>query len=118
MAPDCPRLGLSAGIGPNVATTIESTGDIESIILTDGLVSGTTAQLVFRTFDDVSPPLTVRVKDPTGKTILDRVIRDLPTGQPQSSPPLTFSIAQSGAYKISIRELYGKLEGQATLTVP
>jgi hypothetical protein len=101
-----------------VAATIESTGEIETIIQSDELVSGTTAQLVFRAFEDASPPFTIKVRDPAGKLILDRVIRDLPTGRPQSPPAVTFSIAQPGVYKISIRELYGKMEGLATLTVP
>lgn len=76
-----------------------------------------TARVVFRSWDDVSPPFTVKVKDPTGKTVLERVIRELPTGRPQSAPPLTFSVAIVGAYKISIKELYGGKEGEATLTV-
>jgi hypothetical protein len=98
--------------------TIESTGDIESIVQTDDLKPGMTAKLVFRSWDDVSPPFTVKVRDPAGKTVLDRVIRELPTGRPQSAPPLTFSVASSGQYKITIKELYGGHEGDATLTVP
>ena len=101
-----------------MAATIESTGEIESIIESDELVSGTTAQLVFRAYDDATPPFTIKVRDPTGKLILDRVIRELPTGRPQSAPAISFSIEQSGVYKISIRELYGKMGGEATLTVP
>lgn len=98
--------------------TIESTGDIESICQSaDALKSGDTARLVFRTWDDASPPFTVKVRGPDGKMVLERVIRELPTGQPQSAPPITFAVHGSGRYAISIKELYGKKEGVATLTV-
>jgi len=101
-----------------VSATIQSKGEIESIIQSgDALSAGHTARLVFRTWDDASPPFTVKVRDPTGKTVLDRVIRELPTGEPQSAPPITFSVAVVGQYDISIRELYGKMEGLASLTV-
>lgn len=100
-----------------VSSTIESTGDIETICQTDDLSPGKTARLVFRAWDDASPPFTIKVRGPGGKTILERVIRDLPTGRPQSAPPVTFSVAQSGEYKIAITELYGDAEGEAVLRV-
>ena len=102
---------------PDVASTIESFGDIESICQADDLSAGKTARMVFRSWVDVTPPFTVKVRGPDGRTILDRVIRELPTGEPQSAPPLTFSVMQAGSYSIAIRELYGKKEGGATLTV-
>ncbi len=98
--------------------TIESKGDIESICQSaDSLQTGDTARLVFRSWDEASPPFTVKVKGPDGKPVLDRVIRELPTGQPQSAPPVTFAVRAAGIYKITIKELYGKKEGLATLTV-
>jgi hypothetical protein len=100
-----------------VAATIESSGDIEVVCQTDGLAVGITARLVFRSWDAVNPPFTVKVRGPSGKMILDRVIRDLPTGRPQSSPPVTFSVSGAGEYMITIAELYGKAEGAATLRV-
>lgn len=99
-------------------STIESSGDIETICQSDDLAPGKTARLVFRAWDDTTPPFTVKVRSPAGKTILERVIRDLPTGQPQSAPPVTFSVAMSGEYKITISELYGKAAGEAILRVP
>jgi hypothetical protein len=101
-----------------VAAKIESKGDIESICQSAGaLNAGDTAQLVFRTWDDASPPFTLKIRDPEGKTVLDRVIRELPTGQPQSAPPIAFLVRDKGAYQIAIKELYGKKEGVATLRV-
>ncbi len=100
-----------------MAANLQSRGDIESIIQTDDLSAGKTARLVFRTWDPASPPFTVKVRDPTGKTILDRVIRELPTGEPQSAPPVMFTLTVPGKYDIEIRELYGKMEGAATLNV-
>jgi hypothetical protein len=101
-----------------VAAKIESKGDIETICQgASALRAGENAQLVFRTWDDASPPFTLKVKDPEGKIVLDRVIRELPTGQPQSAPPIPFLARSNGAYQISIKELYGKKEGLATLRV-
>lgn len=98
--------------------SIESTGDIESICQgADSLNTGGTARVVFRTWDDASPPFTVKVRGPDGKTVLDRVIRELPTGEPQSAPPVTFAVRSAGTYNISIKELYGKKEGSAKLHV-
>jgi hypothetical protein len=101
-----------------VSATIESSGSIETICDTDDLAPGKTARLVFRAWDDASPPFTIKVRSPAGKIILERVIRELPTGRPQSAPPVTFSVAMSGEYKISISELYGDAAGDAILRVP
>jgi hypothetical protein len=100
-----------------VAAKIQSTGDIESICESDDLADGMTASLVFRTWDDASPPFTVKIRSPDGKMILDRVIRELPTGKPQSAPPVTFNIVGAGIYRIEIKELYGNKLGEAELTV-
>jgi hypothetical protein len=97
-----------------VGARIQSKGDIESICLS---ADGGVAKLAFKAYDDASPPFMVKVRDPQGKMVVDRVIRELPTGAPQSPPPLTFSCTVTGEYRIQIRELYGKAEGEATLTV-
>ncbi len=97
---------------------IENSGDIEAILQKTDLSAGGTASVIFKAWDDVSPPMTVKVRGPDGKVILERVIRDLPTGRPQSAPPITFLVAVSGAYKIDISQLYGSAAGHATLHVP
>ena len=101
-----------------VPARIENTGDIEVILQASDLAPGGTASVIFKAWDDVSPPMTVKVRGPDGKIILERVIRDLPTGRPQSAPPITFLVAVSGAYKIEISQLYGSAAGQATLHIP
>jgi hypothetical protein len=101
-----------------VAATVKNTGDIDVICQkADALAPGQTASIVFKCWDDPSPPFTVKVRAPDGKLILDRVIRNFPKDEPQSAPPVTFTVAEAGDYKIQISELYGKLEGEATLTV-
>ncbi len=97
--------------------TIESSGEIEIVCesLAD-LSPNKMAKLVFRTWEDASPPYQIRVKSPSGNIILERVIRVLPTGQPQSPPPVMFSVVK-GDYDITIVELRGKREGHAILTV-
>jgi hypothetical protein len=99
---------------PNV---IEISGTIETICGVSSLTVGDTVKLVFRALDDSEPPYTCKVTSPAGKVIVERVLRDLPTGKPQSAPPVTFVVAQSGPYKVDVWQLYGKSKGQATLHV-
>jgi hypothetical protein len=49
--------------------------------------------------------------------IFERVLRELPTGQPQSAPPVEFSAGAAGEYKLEIKQLYGKQKGEAELHV-
>jgi hypothetical protein len=101
-----------------VAATIQSSGDIESICQApDAVGVGQVARIIFRAWDDVTPPFTVKVRGPDGKLVVDRVIRELPTGRPQSAPPVTFSVTMAGDYQIEIKELYGKAEGAARFAV-
>lgn len=97
---------------------VDYSGGIESICQDPGaLAPGMTAKLVFRAWDDVSPPVTIKVRAPDGTIILDRVIRELPTGSPQSGAPVTFLVAAAGTYQVHIKELYGQVEGSAKLVV-
>lgn len=100
-----------------VSQVIESTGTIETICDAAALKVGDTVKLVFRALDDAEPPFNVRVISPAGKVLLERVLRDLPTGRPQSAPPITFTAGVDGVYKVEIWQLYGKGRGQALLTV-
>lgn len=100
-----------------MARPLESTGDIETISQTDPVTTGDTVKLVFRAEEDAEPPFTVKIKSPSGKVILERVLRELPTGKPQSAPPLTFTPSAPGDYRIEIKQLNGKQRGEATLRV-
>jgi hypothetical protein len=101
-----------------VSARIEYSGGIECICQeSSALAPGLTAKLIFRVWDDVTPPVTIKVKAPDGKIILDRVIRELPTGSPQSGAPVTFLVPTAGVYHVHVKELYGQVEGSAKLTV-
>lgn len=95
---------------------IESSGNIETICGASTFKVGDAVSLAFRTLDESEPPFTVRIKAPDGKVIVERVLRDLPTGKPQSSPPVQFKIDLPGEYRVDIWQLYGKCRGQALLT--
>ena len=100
-----------------MARTIESVGDIETICKSDPAKAGEEIKLVFRTEEDVEPPFTLKIKSPGGKVIVERVIRDLPTGKPQSAPPVTFTPSSGGEYKVEIKQIQGKQKGEAVLRV-
>jgi len=96
---------------------VENSGDIETYSEADPVQAGDTVRLIFRADDEAVPPFTIRIRSPSGKIILERVLRDLPTGQPQSSPPVQFTASAAGDYKIEIWQLYGKQRGDAVLHV-
>jgi hypothetical protein len=100
-----------------MSATIESSGAIDIKCDTDGLVAHKTAKLTFHAWDDATPPFKLKVVSPTGNLIVDRVIRDLPTGEPQAPDPVSFSVV-SGEYKITIQQLRGKATGEASLRIP
>jgi len=100
-----------------VARTIESTGDIETVCMTSPLQVGEVVTLVFRAYDEATPPFNLRIKSPSGKTIVERVLRELPTDQPQSAPPVSFTVSAAGEYKLEIKQLYGKQKGEALIRV-
>ncbi len=96
---------------------IEVHGDIEIICQSiSELGPNKMARLVFRTYGESMPPWQIRVTSPSGKMILERVLRELPTGEPQSPPPITFSV-QKGVYQITVAQLKGDEEGHATIHV-
>jgi len=49
---------------------------------------------------DLSCPRRAIRLESAGKTIVERVLRELPTGQPQSAPPITFTVSSPGEYKV------------------
>jgi hypothetical protein len=96
---------------------IDTSGNIETICDASSFKVGDPISLVFRVLDDSEPPYTVRIKAPDGKVIVERVLRDVPTGKPQSAPPVGFVAGIDGEYTIEIVQLYGKSRGQALLRV-
>lgn len=97
--------------------TIECHGEIEIVCQAIGDVApNKQAKLVFRTWEDAGPPFQISIKSPTGNIIVERVMRILPTGEPQSPPPVTFTVIK-GKYEIAINELRGTAEGHAVLDV-
>ncbi|MFO0757318.1 MAG: hypothetical protein U0359_12555 [Byssovorax sp.] len=100
-----------------MARTIDSSGDIETICKTSPLRAGDTATLFFQGDEDLEPPFTLKIKSPAGVVIIERVLRELPTGKPQSAPPVTLTLSAAGEYKIEIKRLNGKQKGEAILRV-
>ncbi len=100
-----------------MAASIENHGEIEILCqsLSD-VAPGKTVRLVFRPYVTGVPPYQVRVRAPSGKVILERVLRELPTGEAQTAAPITFSV-QAGQYEISVKQLTGGTEGKAQLVV-
>jgi hypothetical protein len=100
-----------------VAQSVESSGDIETVCKQSPIRAGDVVELVFRAYDDAEPPFNIKIKSPSGKVIVERVLRELPTGKPQSAPPVQFTVSAPGEYQIQIKQLYGKQQGDATLRV-
>jgi hypothetical protein len=112
-----------------MSSHFESSGDIEVTASTTsagarpgnrvfGAISpGDRLYLVFTPIDATSPPYGLKIVSPSGATIMDTILRDLPTGLPQSPQPVEFVVAAKGTYRIEIREMKGRQRGEATLKV-
>src|SRR5262245_2195992 len=110
-------------------SVLESYGDIEVHCHPAGSATRSTAPyfgtlgpgdrlaLLFTPGDGTNPPYSLRIISPTGATIVDTIIRDLPTATPQSPPPIEFVVSANGIYKIEIREQRGRARGEAKLRV-
>lgn len=101
-----------------MAQFIESSGEIEIISTlprSQKFSIGDRVQLVFKPIYEPNPPYQLKVISPSGAAIVDSIIRALPTGEPQSAPPIEFSPSALGIYKIEIREMKGRAFGAGKL---
>lgn len=100
---------------------IDSSGEIETLfhdtILHREADVGDKFLLVFRTQGDIDGSVSVIVVSPSGTKIVERVLRDLPTGMPQSAPPVEFIPSAKGTYTVEVREVRGSQRGHATIKV-
>ncbi len=83
----------------------------------DDVTIGDRVALHFFAGGDGTPPFSLKIRAPTGAMVVDRILRDLPTGLPQSEPPIELVVSLRGNYAIEIREVRGNLWGKATLRV-
>lgn len=109
---------------------IDSTGDFEvfahiagaansrsSVPSYDEIGIGERVALLFLPAEGSNPPYTLKIFSPSGVNIIDTVLRDLPTGSPQSPPPFEFVVSMPGSYRIEIREVRGRHRGESKLRV-
>lgn len=108
---------------------LESSGDIEVHCYPSGITTRSTApffgvigpgdrlSLLFTPGDGTNPPYRLTIVSPTGATILDTTVRDLPTATPQSPPPIEFVVSARGDYLVEIRESRGRQHGKAKVRV-
>lgn len=101
----------------NMSGPIESSGEIEILCRSSYVSVGDRVQLYFEPMEGAAAPFTLRVVSPSGSTIVDTTIRDLPTGAPQSAAPFEVVVSLEGDYKIDIREMRGRQRGTGTMRV-
>lgn len=112
-----------------MSAKIESSGEIEvlcfpsgaatrhSVPYFDAVTVGDRLSLVFTAGDGASAPFSLKIFSPSGAVILDSIVRDLPTGLPQSAPPVEFVVSAKGLYRVEIREMRGRQRGEASVRV-
>jgi hypothetical protein len=88
-----------------------------SVPFFDAIHVGDRVAMVFTAEDGAAAPFALKILSPTGATILDTIVRELPTGLPQSAPPVEFVVSARGVYQIEIREIKGRQRGEARLHV-
>jgi hypothetical protein len=89
----------------------------QSVPFFDAVTVGDHLSLVFTPGDGASAPYSLKIFSPTGAVIVDSIVREPPTGTPQSPPPIEFVVSTKGVYKIEIRELRGRQHGVAKVRV-
>lgn len=72
---------------------------------------------IFFVADDGTPPYSLKVRAPSGTVVIDRMLRELPTGRPQSEPPIEFVVSSAGTYTVDVKEMKGNQWGKATIRV-
>jgi hypothetical protein len=114
-----------------MAGSFENSGDIEILCRATGAVVwrgtvpafdelgvGDRLFLVFRPEEGSSPPYQLKIVSPSGATIMDTIVRDLPDGTKQSTAaPIEFIVSLRGKYRIEIKDLKGRQRGEATLNI-
>ncbi|MDC0746662.1 hypothetical protein [Polyangium mundeleinium] len=108
---------------------IESSGDIEiychparssnrgTVPFFEKIPQGERLSLVFVPAETADPPYSLKVFSPSGTNIVDSLVRDPPTGAPQSPPPIEFVVSSLGVYRIEIRSRTGRHRGDAKIRV-
>ncbi len=111
-----------------MAAPIESSGDIEifchptsassrgSVPHFEKINAGARLALLFVP-GETTPPYALKIFSPSGTNIVDQLVRDPPTGSPQSPPPIEFVVSTNGVYRIEIRSLNGRQRGDAKVRV-
>ncbi len=112
-----------------MAGPLESSGSIEtfchlaeapssrrSTFSFDAISAGDRVAICFAS-QDGAPPYNLKVRAPNGALVMDRLVRELPTGLPQSEPAIEFVVSVRGRYAIEIREIQGSQWGKALLSV-
>jgi hypothetical protein len=112
-----------------MSALIEFSGEIEifcypsgastraSVPFFDTVGVGDRLSLVFGPADGTNPPYVLKIFSPSGANILDKIMRDLPTGTPQSPPPIEFVVSVKGQYRVELREQRGRQLGEARVRV-
>lgn len=103
-----------------MAQFTDSSGEIEIVVQNSRVAAfsiGDRVQLIFRPIDAPNPPYKLKVTSPSGTMIVDTIVRSLPTGEPQSAPPIEFSPSVLGTYTIDIRETKGRSFGTGKLKI-
>jgi hypothetical protein len=108
----------------------DSTGDFEircykaEVARTQGgigafepLTAGDNLGVLFIPPDDAAPPYAVQIWSPSGNLIVDRILRDAPTGRPQSAPPVEFVASLPGQYVIMVKRVNGTSRSEASVRV-
>jgi hypothetical protein len=108
---------------------IESYGEIEIVCFPSGASSrsyvprfdnvgpGDRLAMIFAANEDALPPFALKIVSPSGATILDSIVRDLPTITPQSPPPIELVISAVGEYHIEIKSAQGRKRGEAKVRI-
>lgn len=79
--------------------------DFVELIALDGKPKEGRVRVVFSDRSEDIGPVSLRVRNPAGKVVVERVLRDLPTRDSSLCPPVSVPVAEAGDYTIEIKPL-------------
>ncbi|AKT40086.1 hypothetical protein [Chondromyces crocatus] len=113
---------LSDGAAPSdpgrrTAEVVTHDGDIDVLCPCNLGPKGAPVQLAFQAYDHADPPFSIRIKAPSGKVVVERVVRDEALTGRTRGISVDFRPDLAGDYSVEVKQVYGELRGKATLRV-
>lgn len=87
------------------SVSVVNHGDFVELIALDGRTRDGRVRMVFSDRSQDVGPVSLRVRNPAGKVVVERVLRDLPTRDSSLCPPVSVPVPHAGDYTIEVKPI-------------